>query len=254
MISVDDTVIKALVTLKASDAPILAIVNRQGEVGGVFVGYNLIGLLHRVALTSPEKVWASLYRTTVYDVGWFTLPAETFMSLKDLVASMRARGWGFARVRLGEAQHLVTILDVAMFLASSGTLERTSLRLLDIASENVVSVGRDSTVFELMSVMLSRRVRRVVLEGEDYVITDRSILQYLVSNPVLEMLRDNPSKVMDTTIDALLGYAGNPVILSRDTALSVAVRKLVEREPHTVLTEDKRCILTPWDITKLLKK
>jgi signal-transduction protein with cAMP-binding, CBS, and nucleotidyltransferase domain len=176
------------------------------------------------------------------------------MSLKDLVASMRARGWGFARVRLGEAQHLVTILDVAMFLASSGTLERTSLRLLDIASENVVSVGRDSTVFELMSVMLSRRVRRVVLEGEDYVITDRSILQYLVSNPVLEMLRDNPSKVMDTTIDALLGYAGNPVILSRDTALSVAVRKLVEREPHTVLTEDKRCILTPWDITKLLKK
>jgi signal-transduction protein with cAMP-binding, CBS, and nucleotidyltransferase domain len=48
---------------------------------------------------------------------------------------------------------------------SSGALERTSLRLLDIATGNVVSVRRDSRLFDLIGVMLRRRVRRVVLGG-----------------------------------------------------------------------------------------
>jgi CBS domain-containing protein len=245
---------KAFVVLKALDLPALAVVNRRGEVVGVLTGYNVITLLYRVGLTSPEKLWAALYKTPVYDVGWLTLQAETTKSLEDLVAGMRARGWGYAVVHHGETQHLIGVLDVARFLVSSGALEKTSLRLLDIATGNVVSVRRDSRLFDLIGVMLRRRVRRVVLEEGEYVITDRGVLQYLVSNQALEMLRDNPTKLMNTRLDELTQYVGRPEILSGDTHISTALKKLVEKEPYTVLTEERKHILTPWDITKLLKQ
>ena len=254
IIGEDDAVINALVVLKALEVPALAVVNRRGEVVGVFAGYNVITLLHRVGLTSPEKLWAALYKTPVYDVGWLTLQAETTKSLEDLVTGMRARGWGYAVVHHGETQHLIGVLDVARFLVSSGALEKTSLRLLDIATGNVVSVRRDSRLFDLMGVMLRRRVRRVVLEGGEYVITDRGVLQYLVSNQALEMLRNNPAKLMNTPLDELTQYVGRPEILSGDTHISTAFKKLVEKEPYTALTEERKHILTPWDITKLLKQ
>jgi len=254
IIGEDDAVINALVVLKALEVPALAVVNRRGEVVGVFAGYNVITLLHRVGLTSPEKLWAALYKTPVYDVGWLTLQAETTKSLEDLVTGMRARGWGYAVVHHGETQHLIGVLDVARFLVSSGALEKTSLRLLDIATGNVVSVRRDSRLFDLMGVMLRRRVRRVVLEGGEYVITDRGVLQYLVSNQALEMLRDDPAKLMNTPLDELTQYVGRPEILSGDTHISTAFKKLVEKEPYTALTEERKHILTPWDITKLLKQ
>jgi CBS domain-containing protein len=225
IISEDDSVINALVVLKALDLPALAVVNRRGEGVGVFAGYNVITLLHRVGSTSPERLWAALYKTPVYDLGWLTLQAETAMSLEDLVAGMRARGWGYALVHHGETQHLIGVLDVARFLVSSGALEKTSLRLLDIATGNVVSVGRDSTLFDLIGVMLHKKVRRVVLEGGDYVITDRGILQYIVSNQALEMLRDNPEKLMNTPLDELTPYVGRPEILSGDTHISTAFKK-----------------------------
>jgi CBS domain-containing protein len=254
IIGEDDAVIKALVVLKALDVPVLAVVNRRGEVVGVFAGYNVITLLHRVGSTSPMKLWAALYRTPLHDVDWLTLQTETTTSLEDLVTGMRARGWGYAVVHHGETQHLIGVLDVARFLVSYGALERTSLRLLDIATGNVVSVRRDLTLLDLIGVMLRRRVRRVVLEEGDYIITDRGILQYIVSNQALEMLRDNPTKLLETSLDALTPYLKKPEILRGETPISTAFKKLVEKEPYTVLTEERKHILTPWDITKLLEK
>jgi CBS domain-containing protein len=253
-ISEDDSVIKALVVLKALEPAAILVVNKRGEAVGVLGIYGVFTLLHEVGSTRPEKLWAVLYKTSVYDVDWLSLPVETTVSLEDLVADMRTRGLGFALVRLGETIQLVNILDVARFLVSSGALEKTSLRLLDIAMGNVVSVRRDFRLFDLMGVMLRRRVRRVVLEEGDYVITDRGILQYLVSNQALEMLRDNPTKLMNTPLDELTQYVGRPEILSGDTHISTALKKLVEKEPYTALTEDRKHILTPWDITKLLKE
>jgi CBS domain-containing protein len=254
IIGEDDAVIKALVVLKALEPAAILVVNKRGEAVGVLGTYGVFTLLHEVGSTSPEKLWAALYKTPLHDVDWLTLQAETTTSLEDLVIGMRARGWGFASVRLEGAQHLVSILDVARFLVSFGVLERTSLRLLDIATGNVVSVSRDSTLFDLIGVMLRRRVRRVVLEGGEYVITDRGVLQYIVSNQALEMLRDNPTKLMNTPLDELTPYVGRPEILSGDTHISTALKKLVEKEPYTVLTEERKHILTPWDITKLLKQ
>jgi hypothetical protein len=45
IIGEDDSVIKSLVVLKALVLPVLAVVNRRGEVVGVFTGYNVITLL-----------------------------------------------------------------------------------------------------------------------------------------------------------------------------------------------------------------
>jgi CBS domain-containing protein len=253
-ISEDDSVIEALVVLKALEPAAILVVNKRGEAVGVLGIYGVFTLLHEVGSTSPEKLWAALYKTPAYDVDWLSLPVETTVSLEDLVADMRTRGLGFALVRLGETIQLVNILDVSRFLVSSGALEKTSLRLLDIAMGNVVSVRRDFRLFDLIGVMLRRRVRRVVLEEGDYVITDRGILQYLVSNQALEMLRDNPTKLMNTPLDELTQYVGRPEILSGDTHISTALKKLVEKEPYTALTEERKHILTPWDITKLLKE
>jgi CBS domain-containing protein len=252
IIGEDDSVIKALVVLKALEPAAILVVNKRGEAVGVLGTCGVFTLLHEVGSTSPEKLWAALYKTSVYDVDWLSLQVETTVSLEDLVADMRARGLGFALVRLGETIQLVNILDVSSFLVSSGALERTSLRLVDIATGNVVSVGWDLILFDLIGVMLRRRVRRVVLEGGEYVITDRGIMQYLVSNQALEMLRDNPTKLINTPLDELTQYVGRPEILSGDTYISTAFKKLVEKEPYTVLTEERKHILTPWDITKLL--
>jgi predicted transcriptional regulator len=208
IIGEDDAVIKALVVLKALDVPALAVVNQRGKVVGVFTGYNLIAFLHMVVSTGSESLWPYLYKVSLYDVGWSILSTEPDEALEKLVSRMLVRRWGYAVVHHGETQHVIGVLDVARFLVSSGALERTSLRLLDIATGNVVSVRRDSRLFDLMGVML----------------------------------------------DELTQYVGRPEILSGDTHISTAFKKLVEKEPYTALTEERKHILTPWDITKLLKQ
>ncbi len=253
-IPMDAPVIEALAAFKALNMPALAVVGRQDGVTGVITGYNLITFLQKVASKSPEKLWAALYKTEIYNIDWLTLQSETTTSLEDLLIEMRARRWGFTLVCSKGSQHLVSILDITKFLVFSGVFERVSLRLLDIATSNVVSVRGDLTIFDLVGVMLRRRIRRVVLEGEDYIITDRGVLQYFVSDQALQILRDRPEELMETTLDALTPYVGKPKILSRDTPLSEVLKKLVEKEPYTVLTQDRKQILTPWDITKLLKQ
>jgi len=253
LISIDYPVIKALMGFKGLDLHYLVVVGRQEEVPGVLTGYNVMTFLYKIASTNPEKLWAALYKTSVYDVDWLTLQAETTMSVEDLVTKMLMKRWGFASVRIEERFYLVSILDVIRFLVSSGAFERTSHRLLDIATRGVLSVGMDSTLFELLEVMVRKRIRRVVLEEEDCVVTDRGVLQYIISDQALETLRDSPKKLLATPLDALTPYAGKPVILGEDAPLSIAFKKLVEKEPYTVLTQDRKHILTPWDTTKLLK-
>ncbi len=253
-IPMDAPVIEALVAFKALNMPAMVVDGRQGGIEGVITGYNLITFLQKVASKCPEKLWAALYKTEIYNIDWLTLQSETTTSLENLLIKMRSRGWGFTSIRSKGSQHLVSILDITKFLVSSGVFESISLRLLDIATSNVVTVRGDLTIFDLMGVMLRRRIRRVVLEGEDYIITDRGVLQYFVSDQTLQILRDRPEELMETTLDVLTPYVEKPEILSGDTPLSEVLKKLVEKEPYTVLTQDRKQILTPWDITKLLKQ
>jgi hypothetical protein len=82
IISEDDAVIKAIVVLKALEPAAILVVNKRGEAVGVLGIYGVFTLLHEVGSTSPEKLWAALYRTPAYDVDWLNLPLKQLCLLR----------------------------------------------------------------------------------------------------------------------------------------------------------------------------
>lgn len=249
-ILLDESVIMAAMHIAALETEAVAVLSPDGGVHGVFTGYNLIQLLHG----SPENAWASLYKTNCYEVDWKTLRCTPADSLEDLVGEMVKRRWGYAAVHRGENMYsIIGVLDIVRLLAKSGRLEKThGLRIADLSAGPIVSVGVEASIYEVMGLMLRRRVRRIYVKDEDKIMTDRDIPRYLLSSLTVNEFRENPKDTLRRPVSAMKSYMRRPAELEPDTELREAVDKLLSNEAYTIVMRDKRGILTPWDITATL--
>ncbi len=246
-VSWDDSVMIAAMSIVALETEAVLVVDRDGKVDGVFTGYNFITTVYQF----PENDWATLYKLRCYDRYWRALscaPSDPFESLLRKMAGMR---WGHAVVhREGDRHSVIGVLDVARFLVRSGWYEKfPELKISEIATRPIVSVGVEESIYEVMRIMLHQRVRRVHVKGEDKIVTDRDVARFLLSKPTVDEFRENPQNVLRRPVNTMGRHMRRPVELEPDTSLKEAAEKLLTNEAYTIITSDKQGMLTPWDIT-----
>lgn len=149
---------------------------------------------------------------------------------------------------------MVGLLDLATSYLKSGVGSRLAeVRVKDKASAELFNISQDVTVFAAVRTMLDRHARRLFVTGPGLVLSDRSVIKWLLSPSNVTKLKDSPKQLMATTIGSISEVLHAPSFVSPDTDGTTALELILKNDAHCVITEDLKHILTPWDLTvKLL--
>jgi len=241
----DDPVIIAALYLTAIDVETLLVLNGKKRVHGIIAAYNIINLIY----SHPENIWKTLYKTSCYDVDCMVLKTSPEEHLDSLLSSMATTFLDYAVVEEASGHRVIGPIDVARLLLEHNVLNHIKgLRIKDIGSTPIVSLGEESSIKQLIGAMLRHKVRSVFIKEQRKVITDRDLIKYLLTSPVVDEFREDPNGVLFKPVKDVQNYMRKPAELEPETSLSEALKHLLSNEAYTIITTDECCIVTPWDI------
>jgi len=245
-VRVDDAVIIAGLHLAVLDVEAVLVSGHWGNVHGVLTGCNILRLVYE----EPENTWSFLYKTACYDADWKVLLFSSGDRLEALLDGMLRRGWGYAVVDDGDNHRVIGVLDVARLFEKRGILEKVGdVRLGEIGSSPIISVSGEYSILDVLGMMLRRGVRRIYVEDLDKILRDQDAVRYLLSSGVINGLRGEPIKTLSKPVKEMLDYMHQPAYLEPEASIAEALKKLLNNDAHTIITEDRKQIITPWDMT-----
>ena len=169
----------------------------------------------------------------------------TDQDLGDLLDSFSARRLGFAVLRGPDGdgrRNLVTLRDV-LKLYENGSI-RTDAVAEDVASP-IFSMRGSATIREALQAMFERHCSRVFVSDSGCYVSDRTMIESILSPVALDGLRDEPAKdPLLTPIGELWSVA--PIPIDPRAGLREATTVL-RRQRGDCLTLDGS-VVTPWDL------
>jgi CBS domain-containing protein len=210
----------------------------------------------RALVTRPETLWPYLMKAAVSDVARSVSYVQGENTLSDALQAMRRQGYGTLIVLNKEAEFL-GVLNLLMILRVMHRREvfravLGKIKLSDIIANNyaTIKVSKDETVLGAVYHMLNRGVRRLLVDGEDKVVSDKSIIRYLMGSAApLESLRDQPYLLLDEPLSSLESYFESPGACSSGDTVEEVLKELLKSEAKCVLVDGGQGIATPWDLT-----
>ncbi|GBC68518.1 hypothetical protein HRbin01_00201 [archaeon HR01] len=247
----EERVIVAMLPLAKLDVGAVLVGKSDKEITGLLTGYNCL-LLAKI----PGRFWQKLYTVSADMIDWRVLSFQAGTGLGDVLRNMHNVGWGFVAVVEGDRfRYLVSVIDIGRFLESVGALERfPTLSLGDLTNKVVASISVEQSVNELIDIMFRHRVRRILVKENGKIITDRDIIKYLLDEPQIHELRENPEHLFSKPVKLLENYMDEPAIVNREEDIASALRSLLESPAKAIVTPDHREIATPYDFTVKLWK
>ena len=91
-------------------------------------------------------------------------------------------------------------------------------------------------------------MRRLLVEGRGLIVSDSSILRALFPGLLYE-LRDEPKRLLESSITSRRGVLVRPGRLDPDLSSLDAMRSILSLESRCLVNEELNAILTPWDLT-----
>jgi CBS domain-containing protein len=161
--------------------------------------------------------------------------------IEDLIATFYERRFGFAYVKKGsgiQPSGFADLRDVVGLYDKS--MIKTDLLVGDVASYPLIRMPGDSSMKEALDMMLRKNVRRMVVSGTNGVISDREIIDHIVT-------AYRPGENSSNLLDAKLRDLKSVIPSSVELGLPLG------RAAHIVY-EDCGCLLcgdgivTPWDL------
>ena len=128
-------------------------------------------------------------------------------------------------------------------------LWKNNLKVGDLASSPVLSVRREDTLKEVLQVMLKHKKRRVLLYESRSVISDRGILNFLISSNNYEHFKEDPSELLEVTASEL--PSSFPPFVDSGMSIIEAAR-LMNPDYGDCLICDKG-LVTFWDLVVKLE-
>jgi CBS domain-containing protein len=242
----DEPIILAGVHLSALEVEAVASLDKDGCADGIILGYCVLRLV------SPKNLWSVFYQTKVTTVKLPALTATPKDDLQKTVNRIMNKGWGYAVVvdERGKPTNLVGLLDLAAFYLKSGVASALSDKYVkDKASTPLFSVKQDVTVLGAIQAMLDKHARRLLVEESGKVLSDRSVIKWLLSPDNMTKLRDSPKEIMASKVSAMDEVLHIPTFVDPDTNGETALDLITKNDAHCVITKDRTQILTPWDLT-----
>ncbi|MDJ0270672.1 MAG: CBS domain-containing protein [Aigarchaeota archaeon] len=194
---------------------------------------------------------ASLLRCTPKNSPGLVLRRDVALPLYDLTVSNILNYMfytKFGNVCLLQEDSLVGIIslrDIVRYAYSQ--LIDTGVKTGEVASRAVIQVSRDSTLLDVIDLMLTRGVRRVIFEdgGEKRVINDMGVIQYTFSSESLAAMRDSPEKFFSMPVEELPMVEAGVAEIGMD--VSETWREIYRSPAGCLFVENTNMILTPWD-------
>jgi len=242
----DEPIISAGLHLSHLDVEGVVSVDRAGKPTGIIIGYNVL------RLTNAKTVWSTFYQTRIKDSKMRVLLAGPEDDVQTIVKSILNHGWGYAIVvnPSGAPTNLVGLLDIAEFLVKSGfTTKVTNVRARDKASNPLISISEEVSVMAAIETMLDKHVRRLFVRESELVVSDRGMIKWLLSPTNLGRLRDAPSEVLASSVGSLGPMLHKPVFVEHDLDAARALQLINKEDARCLITDDRKMILTPWDMT-----
>lgn len=241
-----EPIISAGLHLSQLDVEGVVAVDEAGKPTGVIIGYNVL------RLTNPKTVWATFYQTKIADSKMRVILAAPGDGVQGVLRNILNHGWGYAIVvgPDGKPTNLIGLLDIANFLVKSGlTAKVQNVRARDKASNPLISIGQSVSVMDAIQAMLDKHVRRLFVKESSLVVSDRGIIKWLLSPTNLVRLRDSPKEILESPVSALGPMLQKPVFVEKDCDAATALGMIYDGDARCLITNDRKMILTPWDLT-----
>jgi CBS domain-containing protein len=214
---------------------------RDARVVGRFDGEKLVRVLEKVRDGGPWRLVAyhvgDVYDKVVPEVG-------SKDSLSSLVSSMAQQRYGHGCVvEDGKLIATISLRDFARYFSSIGV--SAGVKVGEFA-QPIISLPAESTTFELLGTLLSKRIRRVVVSGmgKRLLADDRLVVQSAFSNEGLVAIKYATKAFFERHLSEL--ELMEPGTISGDQDLAEAW-KMIYANPAQCLLVDANGILTPWD-------
>ncbi len=183
------------------------------------------------------------YNTKVEDIMENRFPTVSEDSkLKELISFWKETRRAFAAVP-NEFSDYSSIS--AKKLLEVGKKVKSDVRISELPEKNLITFPNDSTIGDILKLMLEYNTRRLILEKSTKFVNDRIILQKITED--LKCLKETENflqmpieefKIEDVTI------------VSENLTIGEVSKKMYEMEHPCVMFGEK--IITPWDICLIL--
>lgn len=130
---------------------------------------------------------------------------------------------------------LRTILEII-------SLSRTNIMASDIKKKKIVTINKHDKILDVFSMMLQNKVRRVIVEGTHEFISDRIVINNIITR--FNFLRDSENLYEKTVTD----FDCEEIPEIHNMPISELSRLLAVQKYPCVLYDDG--IITPWDIVE----
>ena len=220
--------------------------SQAGKPTGVILGYNVLRLV------DPKTVWSAFYQTRIADSKMPVLLAQAEDDVQAIVKSIMNHGWGYAIIvdRGGAPTNLIGLLDLAEFLVKSAFIgpghERKGVgqgvQPDDLGEQRARHRGhhpddaRQAHEEALPERLCARRLRP-------------RMIKWLLSPANLKRLRDSPKELLESSVASLGALLHKPLFVDPDIDAATALTWLNKEDGRCLITEDRKTILTPWDLT-----
>lgn len=153
--------------------------------------------------------------------------------------------------RIGSSEVLTTVelRDFVRIYRMGEQLQENGLKVGDLASSPVLSVRREDTLGRVLQVMIKHRKRKVLLYETRSVISDRDILNFLISSNNHERFKKEPYSLLEAKASEL--PSSFPPFVDCEMSISDAA-KLMNPDDGDCLICDKG-LVTFWDLVVKLQ-
>ena len=238
----DDPVMVAAMLMAFRGVDFIPVIRSGGILAGAVGGSEIIRLLRE----SMRDGFGALIRNKTGSIAKEIGRATSKATIPEILNIMRSTSFG--NVCVVKGNNLITTITIRDLIGYASTIsDESGLRVSEVASKPVVSLEPDATVSDLLNMMITRRIRRVVIDvGGRYLIADdRALIQTAFSPTGTMMLRDFPESFFNMKLSKL--PLTEPGTIDGDKDMTVAWREMYTNQSCCLLVDDGWGILTPWD-------
>ena len=237
----DFPLITVMYLLQIQDLPAVPLTSDTGENRAVF-GFSV---LERLVMMGQKRFAAFVQgpcRNASEPLDSFTVDQD----IHELLDYFKSKRLAFAAVRGSKSYQKPTMISLTdvLNLYDRG-LVKTDITAEDVASP-VFSMPANTPIREALLAMFKRKYRQIFVAGEGCYVSDRSIIDYVLSPTGIDsILYESDKDPLSTPIGKLWSIA--PAEVGRQMSLHEAAVTLQEKRSGCLMVEGAG-VVTPWDL------